>query len=185
MIIARQKLTLLILTGRTTITIAHRLSTVKDADCIYVMGGGLVLEKGKHDDLLRNEDGPYARLVAAQKLRDTQEPTSEDSAEDESAVGDAEEENFEKTAEEEIPLERRRIRQSLASAILSERRHGQEALREKKYSMTRLFARMGNINRDERMKYVYGCIFAASTCCSSDSQRIVSGFGWLISQFSQ
>ncbi|KAF9510735.1 hypothetical protein BS47DRAFT_1251322, partial [Hydnum rufescens UP504] len=38
--------------GRTTITIAHRLSTIKDAGCIYVMGDGLVLEQGTHDELL-------------------------------------------------------------------------------------------------------------------------------------
>ena len=34
------------------------------------MGGGVVLERGKHDELLSNEDGPYARLVAAQRFRE-------------------------------------------------------------------------------------------------------------------
>ena len=55
--------------GRTTITIAHRLSTIKDADCIYVMGSSRVLKRGTHNELLRDENGPYMRLVQAQKLR--------------------------------------------------------------------------------------------------------------------
>lgn len=58
--------------GRTTIVIAHRLSTIRDADMIYVMGGGEVLEKGTHNDLL-NKAGSYAKLVAAQKLREIEE----------------------------------------------------------------------------------------------------------------
>ncbi|WP_328316169.1 ABC transporter ATP-binding protein [Streptomyces sp. NBC_00388] len=48
--------------GRTTITIAHRLSTVRDADQIVVLDGGRVAERGTHDELL-GLDGRYAALV--------------------------------------------------------------------------------------------------------------------------
>jgi len=45
------------------IRIAHRLLTIKDANCIYVIGEGAMLEMGKHDELLRNEAGPYVHTV--------------------------------------------------------------------------------------------------------------------------
>ncbi len=47
--------------GRTVITIAHRLSTIADADRIVVLENGVIVEEGKHDDLLAAE-GRYAHL---------------------------------------------------------------------------------------------------------------------------
>ncbi|GAA5897569.1 hypothetical protein JCM6882_003519 [Rhodosporidiobolus microsporus] len=52
---------------RTTIAIAHRLSTVQAADCIYVIDGGRVVEKGTHNELLARK-GIYAELVSQQTL---------------------------------------------------------------------------------------------------------------------
>ncbi len=51
--------------GRTTVVIAHRLSTVRDADLIVVMSSGRVVEQGTHEDLLRKK-GLYAQLVSTQ-----------------------------------------------------------------------------------------------------------------------
>jgi ATP-binding cassette, subfamily B, bacterial MsbA len=53
--------------GRTTLVIAHRLSTVIGADIIYVIDAGRVAERGSHAELLRR-DGTYARLHALQFL---------------------------------------------------------------------------------------------------------------------
>jgi ATP-binding cassette subfamily B protein len=49
--------------GRTTVVIAHRLSTVRDADQIVVLDGGTIAERGTHDELLAL-GGRYAALVA-------------------------------------------------------------------------------------------------------------------------
>jgi ATP-binding cassette subfamily B protein len=49
--------------GRTTIAIAHRLSTVRDADQIVVLDRGRVVEVGTYDELLVR-DGRFAELVA-------------------------------------------------------------------------------------------------------------------------
>jgi ATP-binding cassette subfamily B protein len=51
--------------GRTTMVIAHRLSTVRDADRVVVLEAGRVVEEGSHDELL-NRDGLYRRLVERQ-----------------------------------------------------------------------------------------------------------------------
>jgi len=49
--------------GRTTIVIAHRLSTVRDADCILVLDGGRIAAKGKHEELLKSSQ-LYRRMCA-------------------------------------------------------------------------------------------------------------------------
>ena len=51
--------------GRTTLIIAHRLSTVKDADRVVVLDGGRIVQSGRHAVLLR-EDGLYRKLVERQ-----------------------------------------------------------------------------------------------------------------------
>ena len=49
--------------GRTTIAIAHRLSTVRDADQIVVLDRGRIVERGSHDELLA-AGGFYATLIS-------------------------------------------------------------------------------------------------------------------------
>ncbi len=53
--------------GRTTIVVAHRLSTVRDADLIVVMADGVAVESGTNAELVA-KDGAFARLVRAQGL---------------------------------------------------------------------------------------------------------------------
>ncbi|MFS8011210.1 putative ABC transporter, AAA+ ATPase domain, ABC transporter type 1, transmembrane [Helianthus anomalus] len=62
--------------GQTTIVIADRLSTVRNADLIFVVQNGQVVELGSHDDLIQHENGFYASLVFLQKTKQNDEPPS-------------------------------------------------------------------------------------------------------------
>lgn len=55
-----------LMTGRTSIVIAHRLSTVQHADRIIVLEAGRIVESGKHKELLHNERGLYKKLYELQ-----------------------------------------------------------------------------------------------------------------------
>ncbi len=52
--------------GRTTLVIAHRLATVKDADVIFVLKEGKVIQTGRHEDLCRDTEGLYFQLLQRQ-----------------------------------------------------------------------------------------------------------------------
>jgi ATP-binding cassette, subfamily B (MDR/TAP), member 1 len=56
--------------GRTMIVVAHRLATVQNADIIFVLGEGKVLEKGSHTELLKNK-GVYWSMVRLGPLSST------------------------------------------------------------------------------------------------------------------
>ena len=61
-----QKATQTLTHGRTSIIIAHRLATIVNADTILVMDKGIIVEKGKHKELLQIENGFYKKLYEAQ-----------------------------------------------------------------------------------------------------------------------
>jgi len=56
--------------GRTTIVVAHRLSSITDADCIFVLEAGRLVEQGGHDELIA-KGGYYTQLYKTQKQTDT------------------------------------------------------------------------------------------------------------------
>jgi len=66
----------------TVLVVAHRLSTVRNADKIFVIEDGRLVEEGQHAQLLENPDGAYSALVrrqmAQQKLDDGKEVQGED-----------------------------------------------------------------------------------------------------------
>uniref|UniRef100_A0A0E0C6J9 MDR-like ABC transporter n=1 Tax=Oryza meridionalis TaxID=40149 RepID=A0A0E0C6J9_9ORYZ len=54
---------------RTTLVVAHRLSTVRNVDCITVVRQGKIVEQGPHDALVKDPDGAYSQLIRLQETR--------------------------------------------------------------------------------------------------------------------
>ena len=54
--------------NRTTLIIAHRLATIREVDCIYVLKEGQLVEAGTHNELQQQQNGLYRKLIAAQTL---------------------------------------------------------------------------------------------------------------------
>ncbi|CAO2038517.1 unnamed protein product [Urochloa humidicola] len=57
-----------IMVNRTTIIVAHRLSTVKNADTISVLHRGQLVEQGSHAEMIKNSNGAYSQLVRLQEV---------------------------------------------------------------------------------------------------------------------
>lgn len=55
-----------LMAGRTTLIIAHRLATIRDADLIFVMNDGKIVQTGRHSDLSKDEKGLYFQLLQRQ-----------------------------------------------------------------------------------------------------------------------
>ncbi|CAA3003311.1 ABC transporter B family member 15-like [Olea europaea subsp. europaea] len=62
--------------GRTTVIIAHHLSTIRNADLIAVVQNGQVMEMGSHDELIEDEHGLYTSFVLLQQTQKSEEYTS-------------------------------------------------------------------------------------------------------------
>ncbi|GAC94191.1 multidrug resistance protein [Pseudozyma hubeiensis SY62] len=187
--------------NRTTITIAHRLSTIKNADKIVVMGKGVILETGKHDELLEL-NGAYAQLVDAQKIRakvgskvvdDEEDLAASDkfvasNAKVPVATTDSEKAAVRQEAKAEMPagLEKSGTRQSVASAILQQREREQAAKdkeNEKIPSIFYLLYRLAKINGDHVLSlYLPGVI--ASICSGAAYPCFSILFGHALQNFS-
>jgi ATP-binding cassette subfamily B (MDR/TAP) protein 1 len=153
---------------------------------IYVMGDGMVLEKGTHNQLLRDEDGPYAKLVQAQKLKERQhleddtdasghntpighhtpadltDPSAMMKLKQKGKMGkEKADRDIEKAALDEKPLGRTDTSRSSASDILKQRALDAGGP-EKEYSIVYILKRMAHINRDSWLLYVLGFIAAAA-----------------------
>uniref|UniRef100_F6S2T0 Bile salt export pump n=1 Tax=Ciona intestinalis TaxID=7719 RepID=F6S2T0_CIOIN len=59
--------------GRTTVVVAHRLSTIRSADKIFAFHEGLLKEEGSHEELLKIKDGVYSNLINMQAGREKEE----------------------------------------------------------------------------------------------------------------
>ncbi|XP_013613919.1 PREDICTED: ABC transporter B family member 4-like [Brassica oleracea var. oleracea] len=62
-----------IMVNRTTVVVAHRLSTVRNADTIAVIHQGKIVEKGSHTELLKDPEGAYSQLIRLQEEKKPEE----------------------------------------------------------------------------------------------------------------
>jgi len=85
--------------GRTTLILAHRLSSVIGADRILVLDGGKLVDAGRHDELIAR-DGPYRRLMAPQLRSDTTDAIEFIDAERAAVSASAAERNTDAAADE-------------------------------------------------------------------------------------
>ncbi|KAK8944676.1 ABC transporter B family member 11 [Platanthera zijinensis] len=65
-----------IMINRTTVIVAHRLTTVRKADTITVVHQGAIIEKGSHSELVKNPSGAYSKLIKLQEENRSSEQTS-------------------------------------------------------------------------------------------------------------
>ncbi|XP_049873111.1 ATP-dependent translocase ABCB1-like [Pectinophora gossypiella] len=118
--------------GRTTLIVAHRLSTIRNVDVIYVLDNGKVAEQGTHDELIKAQ-GMYYNMQLLQGSMETSQPTKEFSAVDAAAQ------------ESEITLDRRSML-SVTSLADHERKMPPLSLR-----------RLISLNAPERTILIIGC----------------------------
>lgn len=154
--------------GRTTIVVAHRLATIKNADQILVMGGGEILEQGTHNSLLENPDGAYAQLVANQKLSQAAAENASDDVEvldDDEIIAVPGSPSSPLKEKSGFNLRRSVTGRSVASALLEQQRLQREAKEktEGKISFMTLFFRLLKLNGAHWKWYSLGTVGAIAS----------------------
>ncbi|KAJ1403010.1 P-loop containing nucleoside triphosphate hydrolase [Sesbania bispinosa] len=75
-----------IMINRTTAIVAHRLSTIRNADTIAVIHQGKIVEKGSHAELTKDPDGTYSQLIRLQEMKGSEQNVANDTDKPESII---------------------------------------------------------------------------------------------------
>jgi ATP-binding cassette, subfamily B (MDR/TAP), member 1 len=139
---------------------------------IFVMGSGAVLEKGTHNELLANDNGPYAALVSAQALnqeKKVEEDETPDSSDD--------------TPAEQRPELLRRATTNMSGKASSYDLGEREEADESRLGLFYLAKRMYRINREQKYVYISGFVGAIASGAVYPALAIL--FGQSIAAFAQ
>uniref|UniRef100_A0A8C6GRA8 P-type phospholipid transporter n=1 Tax=Mus spicilegus TaxID=10103 RepID=A0A8C6GRA8_MUSSI len=162
--------------GRTTIVIAHRLSTVRNADVIAGFDGGVIVEQGNHDELMR-EKGIYFKLVMTQTRGNEIEPGN-------NAYGSQSDTDASELTSEESksPLIRRSIYRSVHRKQDQERRLSMKEVVDEDVPLVS-FWRILNLNLSEWPYLLVGVLCAVINGCIQPVFAIV--FSRIVGVFSR
>ncbi|EDL14680.1 ATP-dependent translocase ABCB1 [Mus musculus] len=162
--------------GRTTIVIAHRLSTVRNADVIAGFDGGVIVEQGNHDELMR-EKGIYFKLVMTQTRGNEIEPGN-------NAYGSQSDTDASELTSEESksPLIRRSIYRSVHRKQDQERRLSMKEAVDEDVPLVS-FWRILNLNLSEWPYLLVGVLCAVINGCIQPVFAIV--FSRIVGVFSR
>ncbi|CAK3966676.1 ABC multidrug transporter [Lecanosticta acicola] len=175
--------------GRTTINIAHRLSTVKHADNIIVMRSGKIVEQGSHQALVA-ADGVYASMVRLQTVGQGEE--TEDAVQS-SAENSGDGISFaeDRTSDETPPKEMTRTSEEIFTMQLDEpdkapeneeKYDSDKAHKTKQRGLVSTIARVGALTRSQAFYLLFAFTAAAVVGGSYSGEAVI--FGHTISSFS-
>ncbi|KAJ6123557.1 hypothetical protein N7471_010874 [Penicillium samsonianum] len=168
--------------GRTTIVIAHRLSTIKSAHNIVVFVNGSIVEQGSHAQLTEH-DGPYYKLVEAQRINEEKDADALDVDEDEDdienmtkshiarvkSIGSGSTGMKDEAETFQDAMHRQESRKSVSSVILSQK----AAEGRNKYSLLTLIKFIGSFNKEERWFMAIGLCFSMLAGCGQPTQAFL------------
>ncbi|KXN72414.1 P-loop containing nucleoside triphosphate hydrolase protein [Conidiobolus coronatus NRRL 28638] len=176
--------------GRTTIVIAHRLATIKNADKIVVMDRGTIVEMGNHHELMQLEGGVYRKLVDIQNVKQAQigQVSEKDQFQAEDIDGDDLEmrDAVVEGDNGEISIVKIPTKRSIASARLTRTKsvHVNPTAEEyKNLSITYLARRVFSLNKTEWKQLIFGIIGACGQGCIFPCFAII--FSGMLQAFNQ
>ncbi|XP_067658455.1 ATP-dependent translocase ABCB1-like isoform X1 [Haliotis asinina] len=153
--------------GRTTIVVAHRLSTIQNADIIYVLQDGEVVEQGKHSELM-SHNGPYFQLVTLQTIAEEVDNDDKNSTVQNGHVSDGDSSKHvdlkRRSSRVKSPTVERQTSRQLSRQTSKPKTKEEEAEEEEVTKPG--FCRMMQENAPELPFIILGCIAASLNGCT-------------------